>query len=168
MRSLSQLHFLMLEPGVTERVHITLLCSNTRFADLDLILGNVSPPFMFKANYLLAQKNSCIHLLFPEYNCPFIFYSLPVEYPAFLYKDWISTLWIFYLVCVEEVCGVITLKKFLVFCHVVVVLTFDPSTKGGRNRRISLSSNPAWSADRILERLQSYRETLSQKKNNNF
>lgn len=56
MKSLSQLHFVMLEPGVTERVHITLLCSNTRFADLDLILGNVSPPFMFKANYLLAQK----------------------------------------------------------------------------------------------------------------
>lgn len=86
MRSLSQLHFLMLEPGVTERVRVTLLCSNTRFAGLDLTLGNVSPPFMFKVNYLHAQKkkNGCIHLLFPEYNCPLIFYSLPIEYPAFL------------------------------------------------------------------------------------
>ena len=35
---------------------------------------------------------------------------------------------------------------------------------GGRDRMISVSSRPAWSREQVLGRLQSYKETLSPKK----
>ena len=45
-----------------------------------------------------------------------------------------------------------------------VISILKPHDPGDRGKWISVNSRPAWSTEQVQDRLQSYRETLSQRK----